>query len=84
MLFKIKFKIEYFVFRPQMDPNVKGIPDFWYNIFRNVSMLCEMMQEHDEPILKCLEDIKGKLVTLFFNLINIIKYCANSFCFKLN
>lgn len=43
-----------------MDPNVKGIPDFWYTIFRNVSMLCEMMQEHDEPILKCLQDIKGK------------------------
>ncbi|KAL4713466.1 hypothetical protein ACJJTC_010451 [Scirpophaga incertulas] len=42
---------------PTMDPNVKGIPDFWYTIFKNVSMLCEMMQEHDEPILKCLQDI---------------------------
>lgn len=50
-----------------MDPNVKGIPDFWYTIFRNVSMLCEMMQEHDEPILKCLQDIKGiiNLIILF-------------------
>ncbi|XP_030025312.1 nucleosome assembly protein 1-like 1 isoform X3 [Manduca sexta] len=46
---------------PPMDPNVKGIPDFWYNIFRNVSMLCEMMQEHDEPILKCLQDIKVQM-----------------------
>ncbi|XP_075982358.1 nucleosome assembly protein 1-like 1 isoform X3 [Anticarsia gemmatalis] len=44
---------------PPMDPNVKGIPDFWYTIFKNVSMLCEMMQEHDEPILKCLQDIKA-------------------------
>ncbi|XP_061717285.1 nucleosome assembly protein 1-like 1 isoform X2 [Cydia pomonella] len=43
---------------PPMDPNVKGVPDFWYTIFRNVSMLCEMMQEHDEPILKTLQDIK--------------------------
>uniref|UniRef100_A0A1E1W5B4 Nucleosome assembly protein 1-like 1 n=1 Tax=Pectinophora gossypiella TaxID=13191 RepID=A0A1E1W5B4_PECGO len=43
---------------PPMDPNVKGIPDFWFTIFRNVSMLSEMMQEHDEPILKCLQDIK--------------------------
>ncbi|XP_069362347.1 nucleosome assembly protein 1-like 1 isoform X3 [Maniola hyperantus] len=42
---------------PPMDPNVKGIPDFWYTIFKNVSMLCEMMQEHDEPIIKCLQDI---------------------------
>ncbi|KAI5639824.1 nucleosome assembly protein (NAP) domain-containing protein [Phthorimaea operculella] len=43
---------------PPMDPNVKGIPDFWFTIFRNVSMLAEMMQEHDEPILKTLQDIK--------------------------
>ncbi|KAJ2941181.1 hypothetical protein O0L34_g10412 [Tuta absoluta] len=43
---------------PPMDPNVKGIPDFWFTIFRNVSMLAEMMQEHDEPILKTLLDIK--------------------------
>ncbi|KAF9804304.1 hypothetical protein SFRURICE_011919 [Spodoptera frugiperda] len=47
--------------RPPMDPNVKGIPDFWYTIFKNVSMLCEMMQEHDEPILKCLQDIKVQM-----------------------
>lgn len=46
---------------PPMDPNVKGIPDFWYNIFKNVSMLCEMMQEHDEPIIKSLQDIKVQM-----------------------
>ncbi|KAL0829907.1 hypothetical protein ABMA28_003384 [Loxostege sticticalis] len=46
---------------PPMDPNVKGVPDFWYTIFKNVSMLCEMMQEHDEPILKCLQDIKVQM-----------------------
>ncbi|XP_050355641.1 nucleosome assembly protein 1-like 1-B isoform X2 [Nymphalis io] len=46
---------------PPMDPNVKGIPDFWYNIFKNVSMLCEMMQDHDEPIIKCIQDIKVKM-----------------------
>lgn len=52
-----------------MDPNVKGIPDFWFTIFRNVSMLSEMMQEHDEPILKCLQDIKGLwLFLLWMNL----------------
>ncbi|KOB77114.1 Nucleosome assembly protein isoform 1 [Operophtera brumata] len=32
---------------PPMDPNVKGIPDFWYTIFRNVSMLLQM---HEDPI----------------------------------
>lgn len=36
----------------------KGIPDFWLTIFRNVSILSEMVQEHDEPILKHLKDIK--------------------------
>ncbi|KAJ8728685.1 hypothetical protein PYW07_006381 [Mythimna separata] len=46
---------------PPMDPNVKGVPDFWYTIFKNVSMLCEMMQEHDEPILKTLQDIKVQM-----------------------
>ncbi|XP_014207291.1 nucleosome assembly protein 1-like 1 isoform X1 [Copidosoma floridanum] len=40
------------------DINVKGIPDFWLTIFKNVGMLAEMVQEHDEPILKHLYDIK--------------------------
>ncbi|XP_018333059.1 nucleosome assembly protein 1-like 1-A [Agrilus planipennis] len=39
---------------------VKGIPDFWLTIFKNVSLLYEMVQEHDEPILKHLLDIKLK------------------------
>lgn len=38
--------------------NVEGIPDFWLTIFKNVAMLSEMVQEHDEPILKHLLDIK--------------------------
>ncbi|XP_066999355.1 nucleosome assembly protein 1-like 1 [Anabrus simplex] len=38
--------------------DVKGIPDFWLTIFKNVQMLAEMVQEHDEPILKHLIDIK--------------------------
>ncbi|OXB63560.1 hypothetical protein ASZ78_008836, partial [Callipepla squamata] len=40
--------------------NVKGIPDFWFTIFRNVDMLSELVQEYDEPILKHLQDIKVK------------------------
>ncbi|XP_038218820.1 nucleosome assembly protein 1-like 1 isoform X2 [Zerene cesonia] len=46
---------------PAMDPNVKGIPEFWLTIFKNVSKLCEMVQEHDEPILKSLQDIKVQM-----------------------
>lgn len=40
------------------DKNVKGIPEFWLTIFKNVGMLAEMVQEHDEPILKHLYDVK--------------------------
>lgn len=38
----------------------KGLPEFWLTIFRNVDLLEEMMQEHDEPILVHLNDIKLK------------------------
>uniref|UniRef100_W5M0Q0 Nucleosome assembly protein 1-like 4b n=1 Tax=Lepisosteus oculatus TaxID=7918 RepID=W5M0Q0_LEPOC len=38
----------------------KGIPEFWLTIFRSVDMLSDLLQEHDEPILKHLQDIKVK------------------------
>ncbi|KPP70285.1 nucleosome assembly protein 1-like 4-like [Scleropages formosus] len=38
----------------------KGIPEFWLTIFKNVDMLGDLLQEHDEPILKHLQDIKVK------------------------
>jgi len=41
--------------------NIKGVPDFWLTVFKNVDMLAEMIQEHDEPILKHLQDIKLQL-----------------------
>ncbi|XP_031425191.1 nucleosome assembly protein 1-like 4b isoform X1 [Clupea harengus] len=40
------------------EENPKGIPEFWLTIFRSVDMLSDMLQEHDEPILKHLQDIK--------------------------
>jgi len=36
---------------------VAGVPEFWLTIFKNVEILAEMIQEHDEPILKHLLDI---------------------------
>ena len=42
------------------DENVAGVPEFWLTIFKNVDMLTDMMQDHDEPILKHLQDIKVK------------------------
>ncbi|XP_050308051.1 nucleosome assembly protein 1-like 1 [Anthonomus grandis grandis] len=38
--------------------DVKGIPEFWLTIFRNCSLLSEMVQPHDIPILNHLADIK--------------------------
>lgn len=45
-------------FRTESEADIKGIPDFWLTIFKNVGTLAEMVQEHDEPILKHLNDIK--------------------------
>jgi len=41
-----------------MDEETKGIPEFWLTVCKNVDLLAEMIQEHDEPILKHLTDIK--------------------------
>ncbi|GFO01239.1 nucleosome assembly protein 1-like 1 [Plakobranchus ocellatus] len=40
------------------EEDVKGIPSFWLTIFKNVDMLSEMVQDHDEPILSHLQDIQ--------------------------
>ncbi|XP_035734326.1 nucleosome assembly protein 1-like 1-A isoform X1 [Vespa mandarinia] len=42
--------------------DIKGIPAFWLTIFKNVGMLADMVQEHDEPILTHLYDIKVKFL----------------------
>merc|ERR1719242_292760 len=39
------------------EKDVKGVPDFWLTIFKNVEMLQEMVQEADEPVLSKLTDI---------------------------
>lgn len=36
----------------------KGVPGFWLTIFKNVDMLSEMIQPHDEAILNHLQDVK--------------------------
>jgi len=37
-----------------------GVPSFWLTIFKSTDMLSEMVQDHDEPILEHLTDIKVK------------------------
>ena len=43
------------------EEDVKGIPNFWLTIFKNVEMLAEMVQDYDEPILEKLEDVTVKI-----------------------
>ena len=47
-------------FKPFQE-DVQGIPSFWLTIFKNVEMLAEMVQDHDEPILEKLEDVTVKI-----------------------
>merc|ERR1719225_1787836 len=39
------------------EKEMKGVPEFWLTIFKNVDMLQEMVQEADEPLLHKLTDI---------------------------
>uniref|UniRef100_A0A2S2QC59 Nucleosome assembly protein 1-like 1-B n=1 Tax=Sipha flava TaxID=143950 RepID=A0A2S2QC59_9HEMI len=41
---------------------IKGIPDFWLTILKNTSLISDMIQPHDEPILSHLTDIKVYLL----------------------
>ncbi|KAJ7317714.1 hypothetical protein JRQ81_003876 [Phrynocephalus forsythii] len=47
--------------KDQEKDDPKGIPGFWLTVFKNVDLLSNMVQEHDEPILKHLKDIKVTL-----------------------
>jgi len=42
----------------KLDENTKGIPEFWLTAMRNVELIEEMIQEHDEPLLHHLTDVK--------------------------
>lgn len=48
--------------KEKTEEDMKGIPGFWSTVFKNVDMLAEMVQDHDEPILNHLQDIKVKFI----------------------
>lgn len=52
-----RIKLIFFFYFSQQQ---KGIPDFWLTIFRNTELLSDMIQPHDETLLKHLIDIKIK------------------------
>lgn len=41
-----------------MDENTKGIPEFWLTAMKNIELVGDMIQEHDEEVLKHLTDVK--------------------------
>lgn len=59
--------------------DTKGIPEFWLTIFKNVDLLAEMLQDHDEPILKLLEDIKIKFEVEPMGFTLEFYFCENEF-----
>ena len=42
-------------------PDVKGVPAFWLTVLKHAGEVSELIQDHDEPILSHLTDIKLKL-----------------------
>ncbi|XP_034671194.1 LOW QUALITY PROTEIN: nucleosome assembly protein 1-like 3 [Drosophila subobscura] len=46
------------VFMPQMPYNAVVVPRFWLSICRNVSLLSDLVESHDEPLLECLVDLR--------------------------
>lgn len=40
---------------------IKGIPGFWLQAFKNTDIIGEMIQEWDEPVLKHLKDVRVKM-----------------------
>ena len=39
----------------------KGIPDFWLTILKSSPPIDQTIEDHDEPILEALKDIRCKL-----------------------
>uniref|UniRef100_A0A8C4T3W7 Nucleosome assembly protein 1-like 4b n=1 Tax=Erpetoichthys calabaricus TaxID=27687 RepID=A0A8C4T3W7_ERPCA len=57
----------------------KGIPEFWLTIFKNVKKLSNFLLEHEQPIVKLLQDIK-----LSFSDPGEPMSFTLDFCFELN
>merc|ERR1712168_825272 len=43
--------------KKEEEKDVKGVPQFWLTIFKNVEMIADMVQEADEPALETLYDV---------------------------
>jgi len=52
-----KAKLEEEKKKEEEEKDVKGVPQFWLTIFKNVEMIADMVQEADEPALEALYDV---------------------------
>ena len=52
-----KAKLETEEKKTEEKKDVKGVPQFWLTIFKNVEMISDMIQEADEPALETLKDV---------------------------
>jgi nucleosome assembly protein 1-like 1 len=52
-----KAKLEEEKKKEEEEKDVKGVPQFWLTIFKNVEMIADMVQEADEPALETLYDV---------------------------
>ena len=52
-----KAKLETEEKKTEEEKDVKGVPQFWLTIFKNVEMISDMIQEADEPALETLKDV---------------------------
>lgn len=43
---------------PKYPEDAKGLPDFWYHVLKNTEIIWQMVQPHDEELIKKLKDIK--------------------------
>jgi nucleosome assembly protein 1-like 1 len=43
------------------EPSVNGIDNFWLDILKSSSVILDKIQDHDEPILKHLTDVRCKI-----------------------
>ncbi|KAH8420486.1 hypothetical protein KR009_010809 [Drosophila setifemur] len=43
---------------PAVPEDQLGVPRFWLTVFRNVPLLSELVQDHDEPLLEFLQDVR--------------------------
>ncbi|KAH8387055.1 hypothetical protein KR093_004413 [Drosophila rubida] len=59
--------------------DVKGIPEFWLNVFKNTPMLCDMLHPEDLPVMGKLTDIAVKCSELDDSFVLEFHFSSNTY-----